>query len=71
MSKKITIPAEQWVGLYAELAGWYVEESALDNPWQEDENGDQSYTEEAQMKFEDAAGAIEEILSDFFEKGEL
>jgi hypothetical protein len=68
---KITIPTHVWVQLYAELANWHVEESALDNPWQEDENGDESYTKEAQDKFNDASDAVEEILGRFFEKEEI
>ena len=68
-TSKITIPTEVLVQLYSELAGWHVEESALDNPWKEDDNGDQSYTEEAQDKFNDASGSVEEILGRFFKKG--
>ncbi len=69
-NKKIVIPAEKWVELYSQLAGWYVEESALDNPIQIDEFGNESYTEEAQAKFEDAVGEVESLLESFFEKGE-
>ena len=68
---KITIPTEVWIQLYAELANWHVEESALDNPYQEDEHGNESYTEEAQDKFNHASGCVEEILGRFFEKEEI
>ena len=65
---KITIPTHTWIQLYAELANWHVEESAIDNPCQEDEHGNLSYTEEAQDKFNHASGCVEEILESFFEK---
>lgn len=68
---KITIQPEVWVELYSELANWYVEESAIDSPWKEDENGDQYYTAEAQDKFCHAAACIEEILESFFKKDEI
>ena len=68
---KIAIQPEVWVELYSELAGWHVEESAIDNPRQEDEDGNESYTEEAQDKFCDAADCVEEILGRFFEKEEI
>ena len=66
---KISIPPEIWVELYVELAAWHVEESAIDNPRQEDEDGNESYTEEGQDKFNHASGCVEEILGRFFEKG--
>jgi len=66
---KITIPTEVWVELYSELAAWHVEESALDHPTSVDENGNESYTEDAQNRFDDASDYIEEILESFFEKG--
>ena len=69
-ASKIVIPAEQWVELYSELSAWHVQESALDNPTEIDEFGNESYTEEAQSKFEEAAGDVENILETFFEKGE-
>tara|TARA_B100000530_G_C15868333_1_gene452301 strand:- start:271 stop:501 length:231 start_codon:yes stop_codon:yes gene_type:complete len=66
---KITIPTQTWIQLYADLANWHVEESAIDSPWREDEDGNESYTEEAQDKFNHASGCVEEILERFFEKG--
>tara|TARA_Y100000739_G_scaffold226890_1_gene235297 strand:- start:980 stop:1198 length:219 start_codon:yes stop_codon:yes gene_type:complete len=70
-NKKIAIPAETWVELYSELAGWHVQESALDNPTKTDEFGNESLTEEAQEKFVDAVDEVESILESFFEKEEL
>ena len=67
---KITIPTEDWVELCSDLAEWYVEESALlDSPWQEDDEGNLSYTDDAQDRFNAASSAIEEILESFFVKG--
>ena len=63
---KITIPGEVWVELYLDLAEWFVEDSALDNPLQEDDEGNLSYTEEAQNKFNAASDSVEEILGNFF-----
>ena len=68
---KISIPTEIWVELYVELTAWHVEESAIDNPRQEDEDGNESYTEEAQDKFNHASGCVEKILGRFFEKEEI
>ncbi len=68
---KIAIPTITWVGLYASLADWHVEESAIDNPWKEDDEGNEAYTEEAQDKFNHASNCIEEILSHYFEKEEI
>jgi len=69
-NKKLVVPAETWIELYSEIAGWHVQESALDNPTETDDSGNESYTEEAQAKFEEAAGEVENILETFFEKGE-
>ena len=71
MKEKIVIPAEQWVELYSELSAWHVAKSALDNLTEIDDFGNESYTKEAQAKFEDAAGDVENILESFFEKGDL
>ena len=68
---KITIPTEDWVELSSDLAEWYVEESSLDNPWQEDDEGNLSYTDDAQDRFNDAFGRVQEILSFHFEREEI
>ena len=66
---KLTISTEVWVAMRSVLADWHVEESAIDNPWKEDDEGNEAYTEEAQDKFNHASNCIEEILESFFEKG--
>ena len=66
---KITISTEVWVELCSVLAEWHVEESAIDNLWQKDNEGNLSYSDEAQNKFNSASDSIEEILESFFEKG--
>ena len=70
---KITIPTHVWVQLYAELAGWHVEDYfSGTTKWyyvrKEDEDGNESYTEEAQEKFNDAVDDVEKIMSNFFIK---
>jgi hypothetical protein len=64
---KIKIPAETWVGLYAELAGYVEEYSALDPIY--DDNGQR--TPESDDKFCDIVDNVESILSDFFIKEEI
>ena len=57
---KISIPKEVWVQLYAELAGWHVEDYFFGDA----DSG-------IQDKFNHASDAFEEILGRFFEKEEL
>ena len=66
---KITIPTEHWVEMRSVLAEWHVEESAIDNLWEKDNEGNLSYSDEAQNKFNSASDAVEEILESFFVKG--
>ena len=68
---KITIPTEVWVELYAKLANWHVEDYFFGTPihvWKKDKNGDESYTKEAQDKFNESSGVFEEIMRDFLIK---
>tara|TARA_Y100000994_G_C15663411_1_gene430516 strand:- start:466 stop:696 length:231 start_codon:yes stop_codon:yes gene_type:complete len=66
---KLTISTEVWVAMRSVLAEWHVEESAIDNLWKKDDEGNLSYTDEAQNKFNSASDSVEEILESFFEKG--
>ena len=66
---KITIPTEHWVAMRSVLAEWHVEESVIDNLWEKDNEGNLSYSDEAQNKFNSASDAVEEILESFFVKG--
>ena len=64
MTDKIKIPAETWVGLYAELSD-YVEQCSGVEPVY-DENGQR--TPESDDKICKIVDDIESILSDFFIK---
>ena len=63
---KITIPTEVWVAMRSMLAERHVEESVIDNLWEKDDDGNLSYTDEAQDKFNSASDSVEEILGNFF-----
>ena len=66
---KITIPTEVWVAMRSALAEWHVEEAAIDNLWEKDNEGNLSYSDEAQDKFNSASDSVEENLESFFVKG--
>lgn len=68
---KIVIPAEKWVGLYAEISDYILEYSSLDAIYMEDENGDEVFTPEKQNQFNDITDSIENIMSKYITKGEL
>ena len=65
---KIVIDESQRIELSAEIADWHVNEIFSDNPCILDEDGNESYTEEAQDMFNSTYGEIEEILSKIFIK---
>ena len=67
---KIKIPTETWVELYSEIADAMLRYSALDPVTKIMDNGEECYTAEAQEKFEDCVGIVEEILESLFIKGE-
>ena len=67
---KIKIPSATWLELYSEIADAMVRYSALDPVTKIMDNGDECYTDEAQEKFEDCVGIVEEILESLFIKGE-
>ena len=56
---KVVIPAEKWVGLYAELASYIEEYSSLDDHFDDDGNRN------------DITDSVENIMSQFLIKGEL
>jgi len=68
---KVVIPAEKWVGLYAEISDYILEYSSLDAIYMEDENGDEVFTPEKQNQFNDITDSIENIMSKYITKGEL
>ena len=68
---KIVIDVPTFIELNAAIADWYVEQNfdfLLAPPWVKDEDGNESYTEEAQDMFNSTYGEIEEILSKLFIK---
>jgi len=68
---KIKIPSETWVELYCELSTYVLEYSSPNTIYMEDENGDITYTSEKQLEFEKVSDQVEEIMAQFFIKGEL
>lgn len=60
----------EFVELSANLAAYMLEQTYLDNLYVEHENGDMSYTEEAQYVFNDHYGNIQDILGAFFDVGQ-
>jgi hypothetical protein len=69
MEKKIVISTPAWLELEAELAALIVD-ATVDAPWQQNEYGDESYTEEGQDSFIAAVDQVDGILNRFFEKEE-
>jgi hypothetical protein len=57
----------EFVELSATLAEYMLEQTYLDNPYMEHENGDTTYTEEAQDVYNDHYGNIQDILGGFFD----
>ena len=68
---KLKIKPETWVELNSELAGMFLEYKAIDPIWVEDENGDERYTEDAQDEFNHISDMVEEIMCQFFERGDV
>ena len=65
---KIKLRAEEWVAFYSELAGELTEEFSLDGVWDEDEFGNQVFTESGQNNYIHIAGIVEEHMEKYFEK---
>jgi hypothetical protein len=69
MEKKIVLSTPAWLEMEAELAALIVD-ATVDAPWQQNEYGDESYTEEGQDSFIAAVDQVDGILNRFFEKEE-
>ena len=65
---KIKISTPDWIELYSDLAEFTLSHSSLDPITEEDENGDERYTEEKQEEFNYLVGEIEAILGMFLQK---
>ena len=68
----IVLNAPDYIGLTCELAGAWLESTYLDPMYQEDDEGGESYTEEAQEVFEDWLSIVEGILAEnrIFKEGD-
>jgi len=69
-STKPVISIPEWVEMYSDLAGMFLEYKAIDAIWVQDENGDERYTEDAQNEFNHISDMVEEIMSQFITKGD-
>ena len=57
------ITNEQFLELSAAIAGAWLEDAYLDNVWQEEDNGDMRYTDDAQDRFNDILDTVQVILN--------
>ena len=62
-----TITNEQFLELSADIAGAWLEDAYLDNVWQEEDNGDMRYTDDAQDRFNDILDTVQDMLNDYVE----
>jgi hypothetical protein len=60
--KNIKLNPPQYIGLYCDLAHAMLEESAIDQYWVTDDDGNENYTDEAQEMFNHFVGIVEYIL---------
>ena len=58
---------EQFLELSADIAGAWLEDAYLDNVWQEEDNGDMRYTNDAQDRFIDILDTVQGILNEYVE----
>ena len=61
------ITNEQFLELSADIAGAWLEDAYLDNVWQEEDNGDMRYTDDAQDRFNDILDTVQDMLNDYVE----
>jgi len=61
------ITNEQFLELSADIAGAWLEDAYLDNIWQEEDNGDMHYTNDAQDRFNDILDTVQDMLNDYVE----
>lgn len=58
---------EQFLELSSDIAGAWLEDAYLDNVWQEEDNGDMRYTDDAQDRFIDILNTVQDILNEYVE----
>jgi len=61
------ITNEQFLELSADIAGAWLEDAYLDDVWQEEDNGDMHYTNDAQDRFNDILDTVQDMLNDYVE----
>jgi len=61
------ITNEQFLELSADIAGAWLEDAYLDDVWQEEDNGDMHYTDDAQDRFNDILDTVRDMLNDYVE----
>ena len=61
------ITNEQFLELSADIAGAWLEDAYLDDVWQEEDNGDMRYTDDAQDRFNDILDTVQDMLNDYVE----
>ena len=61
------ITNEQFLELSADIAGAWLEDAYLDDVWQEEDNGDMHYTNDAQDRFNDILDTVRDMLNDYVE----
>tara|TARA_R110000868_G_scaffold373341_1_gene637280 strand:- start:130 stop:375 length:246 start_codon:yes stop_codon:yes gene_type:complete len=68
----IILNAPSYIELTCELAGAWLESTYLDPLYQEDDDGGQSYTDEAQEVFIDWLSIVEDIMTNnnIFKEGD-
>jgi hypothetical protein len=59
----IVLNAPDYIGLTCDLAGAWLESTYLDPMYQVDDQGNESYTDEAQEVFNDWYATVQEILA--------
>ena len=61
------ITNEQFLELSADIAGAWLEDAYLDDVWQEEDNGDMRYTDDAQDRFNDILDTVQDMLNGYVE----
>ena len=61
------ITNEQFLELSADIAGAWLEDAYLDDVWQEEDNGDMHYTNDAQDRFNDILDTVQDMLNNYVE----
>ena len=61
------ITNEQFLELSADIAGAWLEDAYLDDVWQEEDNGDMHYTNDAQDRFNDILDTVQDMLNEYVE----